>query len=54
MLESKIIGITEIRHSLTTPFLQEYAGHIGYSIRPSYRKKGYGTKLLSLAIDYCK
>ncbi|MSS02361.1 GNAT family N-acetyltransferase [Floccifex porci] len=54
MLESKIIGITEIRHSLTTPFLQEYAGHIGYSIRPSYRKKGYGTKLLSLAKDYCR
>ena len=54
MLDSKIIGITEIRHELTTPFLQEYAGHIGYSIRPSYRKKGYGTKLLSLAIDYCK
>ena len=54
MLESKIIGITEIRHELTTPFLQEYAGHIGYSIRPSFRKKGYGTKLLSLAIDYCK
>ena len=39
MLESKIIGITEIRHSLTTPFLQEYAGHIGYSIRHSFRKK---------------
>ena len=54
ILESKIIGITEIRHELTTPFLQEYAGHIGYSVRPSYRKKGYGTKLLSLAIDYCK
>lgn len=39
MLNTKIIGITEIRHSLTTPFLKEYAGHIGYSIRPSYRKK---------------
>ena len=39
MLDSKIIGITEIRHSLTTPFLQEYAGHIGYSIRHSFRKK---------------
>lgn len=25
ILESKIIGITEIRHELTTPFLQEYA-----------------------------
>ena len=39
MLESKIIGITEIRHELTTPFLQEYGEHIGYSIRHSFRKK---------------
>lgn len=39
MLDSKIIGITEIRHSLTTSFLQEYGEHIGYSIRPSFRKK---------------
>ena len=54
MLDSKIIGITEIRHSLTTSFLREYAGHIGYSICFSYRRKGYGTKLLSLVLDYCK
>ncbi|MCI7802438.1 MAG: hypothetical protein MR479_03630 [Erysipelotrichaceae bacterium] len=39
MLDSKNIGITEIRHSLTTSFLKEYAGHIGYSIRHSFRKK---------------
>ena len=39
MLDSKVIGIAEIRHSLTTPFLQEYGENIGYSIRPSYRKK---------------
>ena len=54
MLDSKNIGITEIRHSLTTSFLKEYAGHIGYSICFSYRRKGYGTKLLSLVLDYCK
>ncbi|MGN1277277.1 MAG: GNAT family N-acetyltransferase [Floccifex sp.] len=54
VLDSKIIGITEIRHELSTSFLREYAGHIGYSIRPSYRNQGYGTKLLALALDYCR
>ena len=42
-------------HGLGGSATVEYsAGHIGYSIRPSYRKKGYGTKLLSLVLDYCK
>ena len=38
--DGKILGTIQIRHSFT-PFLETYGGHIGYSIRPSERRKGY-------------
>lgn len=49
----KFIGRTSIRHVLT-PALRKIGGHIGYGIRPSMRKKGYGTKLLALALKKAK
>lgn len=45
----RILGAVNIRHHLT-PSLLEIGGHIGYGIRPSERKKGYATKILSLAL----
>ena len=44
----------QIRHALTTDFLRNYAGHIGYGIRPSERRKGYVTEMLKQALEYCK
>jgi predicted acetyltransferase len=29
-------------------------GHIGYGIRPSERRKGYGAKMLALALEKCR
>lgn len=43
------IGRVSIRHSLTEFLLRE-GGHIGYDIRPSRRNRGYGTKILELAL----
>ena len=43
------IGWLDIRHSLTE-HLREIGGHIGYAIRPSERGKGYGNKILELAL----
>jgi predicted acetyltransferase len=43
------IGTAIIRHRLTDKLLRE-GGHIGYDIRPSKRKKGYGKKLLRLLL----
>lgn len=48
-----LIGRVNIRHSLT-PFLLRIGGHIGYDIRPSKRKQGYGTKILQLALPKAK
>lgn len=49
----KVIGAVNIRHRLTEKLLQ-CGGHIGYGIRPSERRNGYATKLLSLALDKTK
>lgn len=51
--DSKIIGIIDIRHYLND-FLENYGGHIGYSVRPTERRKGYATEMLKLGLKYCK
>lgn len=52
--DNKIVGMIDIRHELTNEFLRNYAGHIGYGVRPTERKKGYATQMLSQALEYCK
>ena len=48
--KKNIIGNVRLRLELT-PFLKEQGGHIGFDIRPSERKKGYGTHILALALE---
>lgn len=50
---SKILGAIDIRHELSD-FLAFRGGHIGYGIRPSERKKGYASCMLSLALRECR
>ena len=51
--EKEFIGRVDIRHWLTEQLLQE-AGHIGYNIRPSKRRQGYGKKILEMALPKAK
>lgn len=44
------IGQASVRPNLATPYLITYGGHIGYSIRPSRRGRGYGKRILKLAL----
>ena len=44
--EDKIIGMINTRLSLNDNLRKE-GGHIGYSIRPTERNKGYATKMLT-------
>ena len=46
----RMLGRINLRHSLT-PELEHEGGHIGYDIRPSERRKGYGTLILDLTLD---
>jgi len=50
---TRFIGWICIRHRLT-PRLRTFGGHIGYWIRPSERKKGFGTLMLRLGIRKAK
>lgn len=48
--DNKIIGSIQLRHFLT-PELEKHGGHIGYGIRPSERRKGYGKQQLILVLN---
>lgn len=51
--DNKLVGIINIRHELND-YLFNYGGHIGYSVLPSERRKGYAYKQLILGLEFCK
>lgn len=48
--ERRLLGRSTLRRQLT-PELEIEGGHIGYDIRPSDRRRGYGTRLLALTLE---
>lgn len=48
-----VVGVIQLRHSLNEYLLKE-GGHIGYSVRPSERRKGYASTLLQLCLAEAK
>jgi predicted acetyltransferase len=44
-----IVGASRLRHTLNAT-LEDVGGHIGYDVRPSERRRGYGTLLLALTL----
>lgn len=45
----EVIGISRVRHRLTDT-LRQHGGHIGFLIRPSFRRMGFGRQLLALSL----
>lgn len=50
--DGRIVGMINIRLALND-FLRKEGGHIGYSIRPTERKKHYATNMLNDALAVC-
>lgn len=51
--DNKVVGVIQIRHFFND-YIEKYAGHIGYSVCPGERKKGYATQMLKAVLPVCK
>ena len=51
--DEKNVGMIQIRHYFN-PYLEKFGGHIGYSVVPSERRKGYATQMLKMVLPKCR
>ena len=52
-VDDRIVGRVAIRHSLNA-FLERTGGHIGYVVVPEFRRRGYATTILRLALQIAR
>ena len=51
--DDKVVGVIQLRHKFND-FLRKYAGHIGYSVLPGERRKGYASQMLEGVLPECR
>ncbi|MDY2939056.1 MAG: GNAT family N-acetyltransferase [Fusicatenibacter sp.] len=51
--DNRLVGMIQVRHHFND-YLEKYAGHIGYSVRPSERRKGYAKEMLKMVLPFCR
>ena len=51
--DDRVVGMIQVRHRFNE-FLKKYGGHIGYSVRPSERGKGYASWMLNAVKPFCR
>lgn len=50
VVSEQIVGRVHMRHALTTSLLRE-GGHIGFAVRPAFRRLGYGSEMLRQGLE---
>lgn len=51
-VDGEVVGRTSIRHVLND-WLAHQGGHIGYGVRPAFRRRGHATAILRRSLDRC-
>ena len=51
--DGRVVGMLQIRHRFNE-FLEKFGGNIGYSVRPSERRKGFAAQMLRLCLPRCR
>lgn len=52
--DGKVVGMINVRHNLNNDHLALIGGHIGYSVAPSERRKGYAALMLKTVLPIVK
>ena len=52
-VDGELVGRSSVRFALND-YLAERGGHIGYGVRPQFRRRGYATEILRLSLEVAR